>query len=505
MARLWGPDRLYRRRAFVRRPTGAGACRITVNAAPTGSTPFGERRVSRPTRQPAPDRPHLAKSVGRSRAAGVRLVARRRWQTAGVVSESKASADRAPVLALLAANAISQVGNTMTALALPWYVLETTGNAAAVGLAGAAVTFGGTVTSVLGGPLVDRIGFRRASILGDLACAAAIGLVPAFHFAGQLSFPLLVFLVFVMSSVNTQGDTARFAMVPSLAARAAMTVERVNAAERAINRLGQIAGPVTAGVLVALLGAINVLWVNAATYLASALIIGLAVTSVGGRIERTAGAASGYLNELREGFRFVRNERVLLAMVLLVAFGNVLDAPLITVIMPVYAASLFDSPTALGVIVSALGAGALVGTLTFAAFAKRLPRRATFLAAFVLAPLIGYGTLIATPPLLVVVAGIALAGFVSGPINPLLLSIVQERTPPHLAGRVFGTLSALAGVGVPLGLVVIGLAVEQVELVPTIAAMGAIYVGVTLGMTFNRSLRQMDARPPPVPVLDGSA
>ena len=412
------------------------------------------------------------------------------------MTTSQAGAERTPVLALLAANAISQVGNTMTALALPWYVLETTGNAAAVGLAGAAVTFGGTITSVLGGPLVDRIGFRRASVLGDVACGMVIAAVPALHFAGLLSFPLLVLLVFLMACINTQGDTARFAMVPSLAGRAAMTMERANAAERAINRLGQIAGPVTAGILIALIGAINVLWVNAATYLASALLIGLAVRHVGvDRAPREAGGAVGYVAELREGFRFVRSQPVLLAMIGLVAFGNVLDAPLISVILPVYAASLFDSSTALGFMVGALGAGALLGTLLFAALGRRLPRRRTFLTCFVLAALVAYATLVATPPLLVAVAGVAIAGLVSGPINPLLLTVVQERTPPYLAGRVFGTMSALAGVGVPVGLIVVGLVVEQLGVVTTIALMGVLYVAATLAMSLNRSLRDMDAPP----------
>ena len=413
------------------------------------------------------------------------------------MSDHRAGAERAPVLALLAANAISQVGNAMTALALPWYVLETTGNAAAVGLAGAAVTFGGTITSVLGGPVVDRLGFRRSSVVGDLLCAVAVGAVPALHLAGFLPFPLLVLLVFLMSSINTQGDTARFAMVPSLAARAEITMERANAADRAINRLGQIAGPVTAGVLIAVLGAINVLWVNAATYIVSALLVGLLVRNVGTGGDQPGGGASdeGYLAQLRAGFAFVRSQRALLGMVLLIAFGNVLDAPLISVIMPVYAATFFNSPTALGLVVGALGAGALAGTLAYAAFGHRLPRRRTFLTSFVLAPLIGYGTLIATPPLLLAAAGVALAGFVSGPINPILLTVVQERTPPNLAGRVFGTLGALAGVGVPLGLIAIGVAIEQIDLVTTLVAMAIVYLAVTLGMNFNRSLREIDARP----------
>ena len=70
--------------------------------------------------------------------------------------------------------------------------------------------------------------------------------------------------------------------------------------------------------------------------------------------------------------------------------------------------------------------------------------------------------------------------------------MIQEHTPPQLLGRVFGALTALAQAGIPIGAVLAGVVVQQVGLVPTILGMGAIYLAVTLGMSFNQSLRQMD-------------
>jgi hypothetical protein len=63
-------------------------------------------------------------------------------------------ADRRPVYALLTAEGISQVGNTMTVIAGPWFVLQTTGSAAKTGLVGAALALG-LLVPILGGPLVD--------------------------------------------------------------------------------------------------------------------------------------------------------------------------------------------------------------------------------------------------------------------------------------------------------------------------------------------------------------
>jgi hypothetical protein len=69
-----------------------------------------------------------------------------------VAEQGPAIADRTPIFALLGANAVSQVGNTVLTVAVPWFVLETTGSAARTGLTAAAIGVGAVVPVVLGGP-----------------------------------------------------------------------------------------------------------------------------------------------------------------------------------------------------------------------------------------------------------------------------------------------------------------------------------------------------------------
>ena len=76
---------------------------------------------------------------------------------------------RLPIVALLVANAISIVGNQLTALAIPWFVLLTTGSAARTGLVAAWGTAATVAASFLGGVLVDRLGLKRTSVVTDLA------------------------------------------------------------------------------------------------------------------------------------------------------------------------------------------------------------------------------------------------------------------------------------------------------------------------------------------------
>ena len=90
---------------------------------------------------------------------------------------------------------------------------------------------------------MDRLGFKRASVLADIASGATVAAVPLLYGAGILRFWQLLVLVFLLSSINTPGDSARFALIPALARRATMAVERANAVDRAIARLAQSVGP----------------------------------------------------------------------------------------------------------------------------------------------------------------------------------------------------------------------------------------------------------------------
>jgi MFS family permease len=94
----------------------------------------------------------------------------------------------------------------MTITAGPWFVLQTTGSAAKTGLVSAALVLGSVIPAIIGGPVVDRIGPKRASIAADVTSAVIVGSIPTLQLLGVLRFWELLVLVFLLSSVNTQGD-----------------------------------------------------------------------------------------------------------------------------------------------------------------------------------------------------------------------------------------------------------------------------------------------------------
>ena len=411
---------------------------------------------------------------------------------------AKAPRDRRPVYALLTAAGISQVGNMMTVVAGPWFVLETTGSAAKTGLVGAALALG-LLMPILGGPLIDRLGFRRGMVLADLVSGVTVASIPALHLAGLLDYWHIVVLVFILTSVNAQGDTAGLALVPALARLAHMPIERVNARDRAIARLGSVLGPLLAGVLIAGIGAANVLFVDAGTFAISALLVAAGVPgSVDARERRPVeGGGRRYFAELADGLRFVRSKTFLLSMILVATAGNFFDQPLLTVIAPVYAKEIYGSPASFGALVGSFGAGAFAGSLLFGAVGRTWPRRRTFLTSYVVGAGLIYGTLALSPPLAVAIIAAIAAGLAFGPVNPIFATVTQENTPPHLLGRVFGALTAIAQAAFPIGAAIAGFAVQRAGLIPTIVGMGVVYVVLTIGMFFNPALRGMDVRREP--------
>jgi MFS family permease len=418
-------------------------------------------------------------------------------------------ADRTPFLTLMSASAVSQVGNMMTAVAVPWLVFEETGSAALVGLTGAAIAVGAVAPAVLGGPLVDRFGAKRMSVAGDLLNGAAVTAIPLLQFLGLLQFWQLITLVFLLTSFTALAETGRLALVPGLANRAAMSLERANATDRGIARAGQLVGPLLAGVLIPVSGAFGVLLVDATTSFISALVVGLRVPNPAPTsVEAGGPAAKDYRAELSEGLRFVTGNRLLLTILLLCLVGNFFDLPLLTVVLPVYANEVFGSPQSLGLMMSSFAAGGLAGIILFGAVGQGLPRRQLFLWGWLAAVLITYGALAAQVPLFAVVLAALIGGLAAGPINPLILTILQENTPPNLMGRVLGAATAFAQAGIPVGAVLAGVAIESAGLIPTIAVGGAVYAVVVGLMFFNPALRQMGAPtavPRPAPPVEAQA
>src|SRR5215208_7975706 len=136
------------------------------------------------------------------------------------------------------------------------------------------------MAGVVGGPVVDRIGFKRTSVVADLAGAVTVALIPLLYYTIGLAFWQLLVLVFLGGFLDAPGHTARQSLVPDLAGRARMRIERANAAFQGIQHAAFLLGPPLAGVLIALFTSGNVLWIDAATFVFSAALVSVLLTTL---------------------------------------------------------------------------------------------------------------------------------------------------------------------------------------------------------------------------------
>jgi len=395
---------------------------------------------------------------------------------------------RAPLYALYAADAISLSGNAVAQLAIPWYVLVTTGSAALTGLSVFFTFLPIVLSAFFGGVIVDRLGFRATSVVADLASSAAVAAIPLLYSTVGLELWQLMALVFIGALLDAPGATARAALFPDVVEAAGMPMERASGIRAGIQQGSTLVGAPLGGVLVATLGATGALWLDAASFLFSAALVILFVPRphATGETEKRG----RFFAELAEGMRFIWDQRLARALVAMVLLTNLIEAPG-SVVLTVFAREKYDSATALGLMLGVLGGTALAGALVYSAIGHRLPRRRTFLFCFAFVP-VGYLALATQPPLPVALGALAVAGFAAGPINPLLFTVQTEIVPSHLRGRVFGAVRAGAWAAIPLGILLGSAAVAVAGVAVTFLAMGVLLAAVVGYGYFNPAFREMD-------------
>ena len=407
-----------------------------------------------------------------------------------MTSVPSAGRRRLPLYALYAADVISLAGNAVAQLAIPWYVLTTTGSAALTGLAVFFNFLPAVIAAFFGGVVVDRLGFRVASIVADLASSGAVAAIPLLHATVGIELWQLMALVFVGALLDAPGATARAALLPDAVELAGVPMERASGIRGAIQQGAQLLGAPIGGILVASVGATAALWIDAASFLVSAALVAFLVPRARAGESEERGR---FWAELAEGLKFIRDRPLVRALVAMVLLSNLFEAPG-TVVLTVFAEQEYDSAAALGLMLGVLGGSALIGALAYSAVGHRLPRRRTFLWSFAFVP-VGYLALATLPPLPVALVALGVMGFTAGPINPLLFTVMTEIVPANLRGRAFGAVRAGAWASIPLGILLGSLLVAVAGVAATLLTMGTLLAALVAYSFFNPAFREMDVRP----------
>lgn len=400
------------------------------------------------------------------------------------------------LVAVLSAMAAAWTSTRLLSIALPWFVLTTTGSAAATGLVVFSQMGPYVVVQVLAGPLIDRIGPRRISVVCDLTATVAMAAAPALYLMDALPLWALMALMAVVGAADGPANAAKSVFVPTATRAARVPLERATGLAGAIERTAGTAGPAIAGVMVAAFGGIYTLWITAAMFGLGAVIIALAVRDpLPDADEPETASTGGYFSQLRAGATFLRKDRLLRSIVGMVAVTNLIDQALIAVLLPVWAISSGHGPETVGLVVAVMSASSILASLLSAGIGHRMPRRAVYLIGFLVAGAPRFAILAFGVPLWAVIAVVAVAGFSSGFLNPIISAVQYERVPAAMLGRVRTMIHAVAWSGIPFGGLVGSAALALIGLSPALLVLGGCYLVVTLIPGMNKEWAQMNRSP----------
>ncbi len=402
---------------------------------------------------------------------------------------------------LFAGSSISVVGDQFTLVALPWLVLQLTGNPAQLGLVLAVMALPRAVLILVGGAVVDRMSARHVLINARAANAILVGSLAALVLGGAIRMWMLYGLAAGIGVATAFAYPASSSLLPRM-----LAVEQLHAANSimmAARQLSLLVGPALAGLLIAASTAAGAAQahgtgiafaVDAASFLVS--VGSLLMIRVEGEARRPA-PSGGIIANLVEGIRVLWRDSQLRALIGYFAAGALLVSGPLQVALPLLAKTrLAQGAAAYGILMTANGAGMLLGSAVSGSVTRRTGGRlgvmllaADTLMGLAVAILSVVHSLAAGATILLVV------GVLQGALQISMLTWLQRRAPRALMGRTMSlVMFAFLGVA-PLAAALAGVLANTLTLTGLLAGSGVLFSAIALSCLTRPSLRAIRLEP----------
>lgn len=344
--------------------------------------------------------------------------------------------------ALVVAEIVSSTGSALTFLALPWFVLQTSGPTKMT-IVLAAEVLPMALFGLPSGSIVSRFGARRTMLVCDALRAPLIVLVPVLHWTGHLSFPLLLLIVFLVGVFITPYVSSQRMIIPELFGDDERLVAKASGLFGGAVQLPIVIGPALSGLLIGYFGPPPLLVVDGATFL-FAFVVVFTLVRGGQRVEQDEDSRG-----VLAGVRYLAHDRLLgpTTLTLIVLDGS---ANAISVAVPLLAFTRYHHNAHIaGWIFTGFGIGAVAGSIVVMKLVDRFApvKLASVGIMLVAAPL---WIVVAPVPWEVVCVALFACGFFVPLINAPMMAIITTRPPAAVRAKVMTaiiTASGLAGPG----------------------------------------------------------
>ncbi len=336
------------------------------------------------------------------------------------------------------------------------------------------------------GAWVDRVDRKRLMIASDLTRALLIAVIPLLADAGQLRIGWIYVVAFLQSTVTIAFDSAEFAAIPSLV-ESKDDLVTANGRIQASYYAAQVAGPLLAGLLIAVISVQQVFWLDSLSFLLSAA--SLAMVRRRFNLERDAEGEGprrrAIFREVLEGLRYVLGHPVLRSISAMMAIINLIGSTVMAQLVLFAKDRLDATDTQVGVLFSAGSIGVVALSLAAGRLRRRWPFSKVALSALVLDGLLTVGLSFTrwywlALPLWALSSGLGIL------FNINTGSLRQQIVPNELLGRVISIAGVLAWSAIPIGTLLGGLAIEWTGNVALVfGVIGALVVAVALAFSLS--------------------
>ena len=396
---------------------------------------------------------------------------------------------------LLSGQLVSQIGDKFYMLAVAYMVLKTTGSPAKMGLVLFCSVFPGMLLGFISGAFLDRYNRKAIIIAADAARGLIVAGVCLLFYFDVLSFPVLLAAQVLISACTAFFDPAIPAIIPQIVAPEQLP--RANSQAQFVSGISKIIGPALGGVTVAWAGYLPVFIVNAVSYLLSA---GFECFIHLPAIEKQSSRQTKIIDDIVEGWRYVYRRTNL--MIILVMVGVIhFFVGSIEAVIPVLASNLKGGGAEnIGFIQTCFGIGTIAAALYISI---RNIKQKESLILFSSVFLIGLS--------LMLIGGLHISGFRT--ILPYLVvflfigcliifagtsfrSMIQKEVDDRMMGRVFGLVSSVGNISIPLAMLIYGYLMEYVlhSLILTASGLALVPISIIAHQRYSTAMPKESQR-----------
>ena len=353
-----------------------------------------------------------------------------------------------PFRRYLIGTSISDTGTWMQVMAQGWLMSTLTDKAIMLGMVNFAAGVPMIFLTMFGGSAADRFDKRKILVWTQIVQIVLALVVGWLIYSGRIQIWHIITVAGLLGIAFAFEHPALSALVPELVTRE--EIASAVALDRAVFHCARLVGPSVGGVIVGLWGAATAFFSNAFTFVAFIIaLVSLPPRPIESQDEEVK-RASG----IKDGFRYVRADKPSLAMVGMIASMTIFIFPTVSVMMPLYVRDVLHfGPDRLGYLMAASGVGSVIGAVTLVSIPR--PRRLGGMMIAALAVTFSVLALSGVHAFSLAVASLIVISFGLSLIFGLSNTIVQERAPSHLRGRVsavmglsFFGLMPITGLGV---------------------------------------------------------